>query len=81
MCFDFRAPVVTRLVRQITSRSPGRLAMYTAKEARVKVLTYPFSMGLTWKIIRVARRSFSQSSSRRRNAIQAAGHNIYTRRM
>ena len=47
MCFDFRAPVVTRLVRQITSRSPGRLAMYTPKEARVKVLTYTFSMGLT----------------------------------
>jgi hypothetical protein len=43
MCFDFRAPVVTRLVRQITSRSPGRLAMYTPKEARVKVLTYPLS--------------------------------------
>jgi hypothetical protein len=81
MCFDFRAPVVTRLVRQITSRSPGRLAMYTPKEARVKVLTYPLSMGLTGKFIRFARRSFSQSSSRRGNAVQAAGHNINARRV
>ncbi len=81
MCFDFRAPVVTRLVRQITSRSPGRLAMCTPKEARVKVLTYPLSMGLTLKINRIARYGFRQSAAGRRNTIEAAGHDINAGRM
>jgi hypothetical protein len=36
--FRFPTPVVTRLLRQITSRLPGRPEMYTAARAHVKAL-------------------------------------------
>ena len=39
MCFDFRRARSHPLGPTITSRLPGRFAMYTAEEARVKVLT------------------------------------------
>jgi hypothetical protein len=41
MCFDFRRARSHPLGPTLTSRLPGRLAMYTPKEVPVKVLTYP----------------------------------------
>ncbi len=41
MCFDFRRARSHPLSPTVTSHLPGRLAIYTSKEARVKVLTYP----------------------------------------
>ncbi|MDQ2921340.1 MAG: hypothetical protein M3R52_07000 [Acidobacteriota bacterium] len=41
MCFDFRRARSHPLGPTITSRLPGRFAMYTSKEVRVKVMTYP----------------------------------------
>jgi len=39
MCFDFRRARSHPLGPTITSRIPGRIAMYTPEEAHVKVLT------------------------------------------
>ncbi len=41
MCFDFRRARSHPLGPTITSRLPGRFAMYTPKEVHVKVLTLP----------------------------------------
>jgi hypothetical protein len=41
MCFDFRRARSHPLGPTITSRIPGRFAMYTPEEAHVKVLTCP----------------------------------------
>ena len=39
MCFDFRRARSHPLGPTITSRLPGRFAMYTPEEVHVKVLT------------------------------------------
>ena len=44
MCFDFRRARSHPLGPTITSRLPGRFAMYTPKEVHVKVLTCPIRM-------------------------------------
>jgi hypothetical protein len=41
MCFDFRRARSHPLGPTITSRLPGRFAMYTSKEVRVKVADLP----------------------------------------
>jgi hypothetical protein len=41
MCFDFRRARSHPLGPTITSRLPGRFAMYTPKEVRVKVADLP----------------------------------------
>ena len=42
MCFDFRRARSHPLGPTLTSRLPGRFAMYTSKEVHVKVRTFPF---------------------------------------
>ncbi len=49
MCFDFRRARSHPLGPTITSRLPGRFAMYTSEEVHVKVLTYPIPMHTFFK--------------------------------
>jgi len=58
MCFDFRRARSHPLGPTITSRLPGRFAMYTSEEVHVKVLTYPMAM-LAFKKIRLLPTRFS----------------------
>jgi len=50
MCFDFRRARSHPLGPTLTSRLPGRFAMYTSEEAHVKVPTYSTDAYLFKKI-------------------------------